>query len=425
MAARHEVPARGRSQNQEASSLPKLRLRENNPGDNQSTASGPVRYPIRVLTVGTAPTGPNSRGGMAAVTQLLIEDNDPRFHVRSVSTYVDDSLPAWLWTGISGMLKASALLLAGVVDVLHVHFSLRGSVVRKSLPLFVARMRGIPTIIHCHSSHFFTWFDGLPAPLRRAVRAALRADYVVLLGESHMVASSARLGFEVSRARLLYNPVVMPRDAPSPRTRRPLSVVSLGRLGTNKGSYDLVRAISLLPNDIRTNLRVTLAGDGEVEQVREFVRANAVDDTIDVAGWVGPADRDRLLAESVIFVLPSYSEGLPMALLEAMANGVVPVTTPVGAIPEVVTDGVNGVLVKPGNPGQLAAALQNLIVDAELRNRLAAAAYTRAGKFDVARWREALHDVWLAAASRRRQAFSLRRPSRGYRHSDAAARRRP
>lgn len=405
--------------------MPRLRLRENHPGGNRSTPSGPVRYPIRVLTVGTAPTGPNSRGGMAAVTQLLIEDNDPRFHVRSVATYVDDSLPAWLWTGISGMLKASALLLAGVVDVLHVHFSLRGSVVRKSVPLFVARMRGIPTIIHCHSSHFFTWFDGLPAPLRRAVRAALRADYVVLLGESHMVASSARLGFEVSKARLLYNPVVMPRAAPSPRTRRPLSVASLGRLGANKGSYDLVRAIGLLPNDIRANLRVTLAGDGEVEQVREFVRANALDDTIDVAGWVGPADRDRLLAESVIFVLPSYSEGLPMALLEAMANGVVPVTTPVGAIPEVVTDGVNGVLVKPGNPGQLAAALQNLLVDAELRDRLAAAAYARAGKFDVARWRDALHDVWLAAASRRRKGFSLRRPSRGYRHSDAAARRRP
>ncbi|OOK79063.1 glycosyl transferase group 1 domain protein [Mycobacterium kansasii] len=66
-----------------------------------------------MLTVGTAPTGPNSRGGMAAVMQLLIEDNDPRFHVRSVATYVDDSLPAWLWTGISGMLRASALLLAG------------------------------------------------------------------------------------------------------------------------------------------------------------------------------------------------------------------------------------------------------------------------------------------------------------------------
>jgi hypothetical protein len=65
---------------------------------------------------------------------------------------------------------------------------------------------------------------------------------------------------------------------------------------------------------------------------------------------------------------------------------------------------VNGVLVTPGDPGELAAALQSLIVDAERRNRLAGAAHARAGEFDIVHWREALHDVWLAAASRRRKA---------------------
>ncbi len=156
----------------------------------------------------------------------------------------------------------------------------------------------------------------------------------------------------------------------------------------------------MLPKAIRVQLRVTLAGDGQVDEVRKFVRTNGLDDTIDVVGWVGAVERDRLLAESAIFVLPSYSEGLPMALLEAMSNGVVPVTMAVGAIPEVVTDGVNGLLVTPGDPGQVAEALQSLIVDAELRNRLAAAAYARAGEFDITRWRQALHDVWLEAASR-------------------------
>jgi glycosyltransferase involved in cell wall biosynthesis len=337
---------------------------------------------------------------MATVMRLLSEDTDSRFRVNLVPTYIDASLAARLWTGVSGILKVSALLLFGFVDVLHVHFSLRGSIVRKAVPLFIARLRGVPTIAHCHSSHFFTWLDELPPLLRRAVRAALRADYSVVLGQSQLKESCVRLGFDESNTRVLYNPVVMPAVAPSPRTRQPLRIVSLGRLGPNKGSYDLVRAIGMLPNDIRADLRVTLAGDGEVDQVREFVRVNALDDTVDVVGWVGSVERDRLLAESAIFVLPSYSEGLPMAVLEAMAHGVVPVTTAVGAIPEVVTDGVNGVLVRPGDHAQLAAALQSLIVDAQLRNHLAAAAHTRASEFDIARWREALHDVWLAAASR-------------------------
>lgn len=368
-----------------------------------------MRRPIRVLTIGNAPAGPNSRGGMATVMRLLIEDTDSRFRLRLVATYLDASLPMRLWTGIAGIVKASALLLSGAVDVLHVHYSLRGSVVRKSVPLFVARARGVPTIVHCHSSHFFTWLDGLAPLQRRAVHAALRADYSVVLGHSHLRESCVRLGFDESNTRILYNPVVLPAIAPSARTIEPVRIVSLGRLGTNKGSYDLVRAIGLLPNEVRSRLLVTLAGDGEVDRVRAFVRANGVDDVIEVVGWVGAGRRDRLLAESAIFVLPSYSEGLPMAVLEAMANGVVPVTTGVGAIPEVVTDGVNGVLITPGDFGQLAAALQSLIVDADLRNRLAGAAYARAGELDIVRWRDALHDLWLAAAARRRGVFGGQR----------------
>ena len=101
---------------------------------------------------------------------------------------------------------------------------------------------------------------------------ALRADYSVVLGQFHVKESCASLGFDESHTRVLYNPVVVPAVSPSPRTVAPLRAVALGRLGENKGSYDLVRAIGMLPNDIRANLRVTLAGDGEVDQVREFVR---------------------------------------------------------------------------------------------------------------------------------------------------------
>lgn len=358
-----------------------------------------ARHPIRVLTIGNAPAGPNSRGGMATMMRLLLEDDDSRFRVRLVPTYNDAPLALQLWTGISGMLKASALLLFGFVDVFHVHYSWRGSIVRKALPLFVARLRGVPTIVHGHTTYFFSWLDELPRPLGRAVRLALRADYSVVLGQFHVKESCSSLGFDESHTRVLYNPVVVPAVAPAPRTGQPLRIVSLGRLGENKGTYDLVRAVGMLPNDIRAGVKITLAGDGDVEEVRELVRVDGLADIIDVVGWVGPEDRDRLLAESAILLLPSYSEGLPMAVLEAMATGVVPVTTAVGAIPEVITDGVNGLLISPGEPEQLAKALQSLIVDAELRDRLAAAAYTRAGEFDVAHWRKALHDLWLSAAS--------------------------
>ena len=368
-----------------------------------TSIQGPVslRYPIRVLAIGPAPAAPNSRGGMATIMRLMLEDPDPRFVIQAVPTYVDAALMSRLWTGIRGMLMASALVLLGRVDVLHVHYSQGGSVVRKSVPLLAARLRGVPAIIHCHGSHFFVWLNRLPPQARRVVRAALRADYCLVIGQSQVDESRRHLGFDDAKTRVLYNPVIMPAAQPSPSSRRPLRAVSLGRLGTRKGTYDLVRAFSLLPNDIRANLRITFAGDGEVEQVRECIRSHGVDGAVEVIGWVDPSTRDQLLTESAIFVLPSYNEGLPMAMLEAMAHGVVPVTTPVGAIPEVVTDGVDGLLVKPGDPKQLAAALQSLVVDDELRDRLAKAAFARAAEFDIAQWREALRNLWISAAASR------------------------
>ncbi len=173
---------------------------------------------------------------MATVMRLLIEDTDPRFRIRLVPTYVDSFRAAQLWTGIVDVLWASALVLSGKTDVLHVHYSLRGSIVRKSIPLFAARLRGVPAVVHSHSSHFFTWLDELPCPLRRLVREALRADYLVVLGRSHLEESRARLGFDETNTRVLYNPVVTAAVAPSPRTGLPVRAVSLGRLGSTRAA---------------------------------------------------------------------------------------------------------------------------------------------------------------------------------------------
>ena len=93
--------------------------------------------------------------------------------------------------------------------------------------------------------------------------------------------------------------------------------------------------------------------------------------------WLGEvvgAAKDSALAASDIFVLPSRAEGLPMAMLECMGAGMAVVATRVGAIPEVITEGREGLLVPPGDAAALAAAMDRLASDADLRQRMAAAA---------------------------------------------------
>ncbi len=372
-----------------------------NPGD----------HPLRVLVVGPAPAGDNSRGGMATVVALMAAHPDARLHITVVPTFVNSSVWRWLLVGVSGMLRASWLALTGRTDVLHVHLAHGGSVVRKALPLWAARLAGVPTVVHGHSYDFGGWFDRLPHLGQSVVRRVLVADRWVVLGQRHVDEYASRLRLADGRIGVLYNAVRIPGTSGTLETVETLEnvaaqsgadrvhAVALGRLGVRKGSYDVVAAVAALDTTVRNRLRVTLAGDGEVDEVCAAVAAAGLGQTIELVGWLEPAARDRLLSSAHIFLLPSHDEGLPMALLEAMACGLAPVTTTVGSIGEVVSDDVTGLLVQPGRPGQIADALTALITDEPRRIRLGAAARARASAFGLDRWYEQLTRLWTELSS--------------------------
>ena len=180
--------------------------------------------------------------------------------------------------------------------------------------------------------------------------------------------------------------------------------VALGRLGQRKGTYDILDAVAQLPNAVRERLAIVLAGDGDVAEVR--ARADALTRQgarVEVRDWLGPEERDALLATASVFLLPSHDEGLPMALLEAMAAGLAPITSPVGAIPEVINDGENGILVDPGKVGALAEAIERLVDDGAERRKLASGAQSTARSMSRSMWEESLRRTWSELVSRSRR----------------------
>ncbi|OBH27101.1 glycosyl transferase [Mycobacterium sp. E342] len=355
---------------------------------------------LRVLVVGPAPAGPASRGGMATVIALMAAHPDERIRITVVPTFMDAPMWRRLVVGVHGMLRATWLVLRGRTDVLHVHLAHGGSVIRKALPLWAARLAGVPAVVHAHSYDFGGWFDRLPPLGQAAVRRMLVADHWLLLGERHVDEYADRLRLPAARISVLRNAVRIP-DAPVTQSGvERVHAVALGRLGVRKGSYDVIAAVAALDETVRSRLRVTLAGDGDLEAVRGAVAGTGLGGTIHVVEWLDPAACDELLSGANIFLLPSRDEGLPMALLEAMAYGLVPVTTMVGSIGEVVSDRVNGLLVQPGCPGQIAEALSALVIDENLRARLGAAARDRAGDFGLDRWYQELTRLWTDLASR-------------------------
>ena len=146
-----------------------------------------------------------------------------------------------------------------------------------------------------------------------------------------------------------------------------------GRLAPPKDPLTLLRACRMLPGDFR----VLLVGEGELRNsVREYAQRNGLGSKVVLLGE--REDVPEILAASDVFVLPSDWEGLPRSIIEAMMAGLPVAATRVGGVPELVEDGVTGYLVPPQDSHALAAALQSLLVDPGLRQRLGEAGRKRA-----------------------------------------------
>jgi glycosyltransferase involved in cell wall biosynthesis len=246
-------------------------------------------------------------------------------------------------------------------------------------------------VLHTHAGAFADWFDGLPAPARPVVAWLLRADRVVVLAAASREVYTARLGLPEDRVVVLTNPVEWPATVPDrdPRAET-IGALFLGRLIDRKGVFDLVDALAGLHAAHRSRLRVTLAGHGDADAVRHAVTAARLDGVVDVRTWIGPDERDELLAAAQILLLPSWWEGLPMSVLEGMAWGLCPVVTPVGGLATLVRDGDNGVVVPVGDPPALTAALDKLLSDDEVRARTGARAREAVRAFGAEAWAERL-----------------------------------
>jgi glycosyltransferase involved in cell wall biosynthesis len=168
-------------------------------------------------------------------------------------------------------------------------------------------------------------------------------------------------------------------DAPrAPDSGGPLRIAYLGRLVREKGLLELVGALALLAGAGRA-FTLSIAGSGPLEaELAAAVRAAGLGERVRFLGnLMSGADKARLCLGADAFALPSHFEGLPYALLEAMAAGCVPVTTRVAAIPDVVREGEHGLFVPPRDPRALARALARLDDDRHALARMSAACRQR------------------------------------------------
>lgn len=335
----------------------------------------------------------SEQGGMGAVQRQILNGVSEKVIIKHASTWDGKTSTFILFT--RALIFFLEKLLKGQVDLVHIHVSERGSVVRKSILALLAFAFSKPVIMHTHGCEFHLFYNKLPRTIKQLLNKVLQnCTCLIVLSESWKKIYIDKCNLKVNQVKVLYNPVAVPQNVYDCTNLDKITFLFLGKINQRKGVFDLLHALAMLPSVTRNKIRVILAGSGEIEKAKALAKDLDIESLVEFPGWVNIKQRDDFLAQANVFVLPSYNEGLPMALLEAMSWGLPVVTTPVGGITEVVTHYKTGLLVEPGNIRQLAASMQILIDNESLRLSLGNAARKQASLLDTKNYSHELLNLY-------------------------------
>lgn len=346
-----------------------------------------------------APDG-QAGGGMGQVKDYILRagaDAAGRYAFVPLITRDGRGAAYSLWLLALCILRIWKSALIGRAALVHVHMGDFGSAGRKGLILFAARLARVPTVLHFHAVSMEPWHARSNGLVRWALRQPFRAaSVVVVLGERFRRWMVDELHVDPAKIDILHNGVASRAGSAAPRglSAGPVEILFLGNLIERKGVSDLIAALAALPPETG-DWRVVFAGGGDLDHYRALVEREGLSDRARFLGWVDREGALDLLEHSDILALPSYEEGLPLVILEALGAGVPVLCTPVGSIPEVLTDGTTALFCDAGDRMDLAACLARLIGDPALRQALScegSALFAR--RFSLEAFQDALFDIY-------------------------------
>ncbi len=330
-------------------------------------------------------------GGMAGVLgQILNLDFDGRYRVQCVPVTLSSAEGESAIRRLARHLRQLWVLRRAIrrtgAAIVHVHTCSGFSFYRSVLDLWIARWTGARVILHIHGAAFDEFYERTGTIARWFIEWSLsHADCVIALSDGWRrklqgMAPNARIA-------VVENAIDIPETVTERIHDGPCRFLMLARMDEWKGVDDLLDACARLRAD-GLAVEVALAGPpgtaGNQAVLNQKIRDRGLDGFVRYIGPVQGEEKTRLLEWADVYVQPSRHEGMPLSLLEALAYGLAVVATRVGAVPEVIEDRRHGLLVPPGDPGQLAGAMRELATDEGLREAL-----SRAGR-DLVRRRFSL-----------------------------------
>jgi glycosyltransferase involved in cell wall biosynthesis len=319
----------------------------------------------------------SSQGGIASVVMSWKNAGlFQRWPIIYLETHIEGSKLDKLLVGISALLRFLFLLASNKVVCVHLHVARRRNFWRKSAFALAAIVLRRPVLLHIHSGRFpaffhneSNWFQ------KRLIRLVLgQADQLIVLSAVwHEILRPISTN---RRIMVISNFVTPPARVPDDAARSKHHILFLGLLNRDKGFYDLLEAIEPLCEDF-PSLMLACGGEGNQDEVVERIRQLRLENHVNLLGWISGQSKEAWLSRASFFVLPSYVEGMPMGILEAMAWGLPVISTKIGGIPDLIEHGREGLLIEPGDIVGLRDAMRQLLRNDEERGRMGLAAQSK------------------------------------------------
>lgn len=300
-----------------------------------------------------------SKGGM---TSVILSYGRYIESMRFISTWnLGGKLKKAIYMS-QAIIRTLFLLLADPrIRIVHIHGAANASFRRAQIFIRISKALGRKVILHEHAADFVEFFNKT-SDKQSIVESINACDRLIVLSKSwHDYFSS--IGVDSERITVLNNIVSPPqKHMTEPKAHGPiLKLLYLGEVSYRKGCYDLLHAIAENRENFAGRLHLRIGGNQVDGDIQEFIREHSLSDIVTYEGWLSGTRKEKCLYDADVYILPSYNEGLPIAILEAMAHAHPVISTPVGGIPEVISDGRNGLLTAPGDRKNIATAIMKYI----------------------------------------------------------------
>lgn len=320
------------------------------------------RNKIKVLTIGSSQ---EVKGGITTVIEQFLNCQWDNIDMSFLPTYIEGGKVRQIFFFCIAILKFLIILILNRPNIVHIHMSYNGSFYRKFMMVKLSKIFKVKTILHLHGSEFKIFYEKSSLTVKNKIKCLFETvEQTIVLGQGWLefvqdIAPEANI-------IVCNNAVDIPIEVAS-LSEGTFNILFLAVLLKRKGIHDLIEVIRQLKDEdffYQKNIKFIVAGDGpEYQTLLQCIQEYGLEPLIDVIGWVDNDKKHELLKISQLLVLPSYNEGLPMAILEAMSYGIPIISTDVGSIAEVVIQNRTGCLIQPGNIDQLKMSIMDIVTD--------------------------------------------------------------